>query len=169
MKQVSYIIKNEEGSVIVVALLILVALTVIGIAALNTSSIDIRIAGNEKFHKIAFYAAKAAGEYVVGNPVFYGNANSTVGGSINFDNDNIDNDGDGAVDEGNEQYPLGSGQSFTTQVTYLGQGSASGGPIRGTGNATGQYTAHRYRIDCTGLGLNNATSQVQIGFYRTGF
>lgn len=48
---------KEKGSVLVVALLILVFLTLIGISATTTSEIEIQIAGNEKFHKIAFYHA----------------------------------------------------------------------------------------------------------------
>jgi hypothetical protein len=48
---------NEEGSVIVVALLLLVVVTIMGIAATTTSNIEIQIAGNEKFHKIALYHA----------------------------------------------------------------------------------------------------------------
>jgi hypothetical protein len=49
--------KNEDGSVLVIALLILVFLTIIGISATTTTSIELQIAGNEKFHKIAFYHA----------------------------------------------------------------------------------------------------------------
>jgi hypothetical protein len=49
--------KNEDGSVLIVALLILVLLTIIGISATTTTNIELQIAGNEKFHKIAFYHA----------------------------------------------------------------------------------------------------------------
>ena len=54
--------KNEDGTVLVVALIMLVLLTVIGISASTTSTIEIRIAGNEKFHKMAFYAADGGTE-----------------------------------------------------------------------------------------------------------
>jgi len=57
MGQTFSTLKNEQGSVLVVALMILVLLTIIGISASTTSTIDIQIAGNEKFHKISFYAA----------------------------------------------------------------------------------------------------------------
>ena len=56
--------KNEEGSVLVVALLILVLLTIIGISATTTTNIELQIAGNEKFHKIAFYHADS-GVYTI--------------------------------------------------------------------------------------------------------
>ena len=48
---------DEEGSVIVVALFILVILILIGISATKTTEIEIQIAGNQKFHDIAFYHA----------------------------------------------------------------------------------------------------------------
>lgn len=50
-----YNIKSDErGSVLIIALLILVLLTVIGISATTTTNIETQIAGNDKFHKIAF-------------------------------------------------------------------------------------------------------------------
>ncbi len=48
---------NEQGSVLVVALVILVLLTIIGISATTTTNIETQIAGNDKFQKIAFYIA----------------------------------------------------------------------------------------------------------------
>jgi hypothetical protein len=45
---------DERGSVLIVALLILVLLTIIGISATTTTNIETQIAGNDKFHKIAF-------------------------------------------------------------------------------------------------------------------
>jgi hypothetical protein len=57
MKSLINIANNEDGSVLVIALLILVFLTIIGISATTTTNIELQIAGNEKFHKIAFYHA----------------------------------------------------------------------------------------------------------------
>ncbi|MBN1626081.1 MAG: hypothetical protein JW944_06105 [Deltaproteobacteria bacterium] len=48
---------GEQGSVMVVALVILVLLTIIGISATTTTNIETQIAGNEKVQKIAFYTA----------------------------------------------------------------------------------------------------------------
>ncbi len=49
--------KNEEGFVLVIALLILVFLTIIGISATTTTQIELQISGNEKSYRIAFYNA----------------------------------------------------------------------------------------------------------------
>jgi len=54
---------NEEGSIMVVALIMLVLLTLIGISASTTTEFETQIAGNEKFHKTAFYNAES-GLYV---------------------------------------------------------------------------------------------------------
>ena len=52
-------LQSEEGSVIVMVLLILVVLTLIGISATDTSTIELQIASNDHFHKIAFYNTDA--------------------------------------------------------------------------------------------------------------
>ncbi len=53
-------LKNEDGSILVVALIMLVLLTLIGISATEISRIDIQIAGNEMVYKENFYQADAA-------------------------------------------------------------------------------------------------------------
>jgi hypothetical protein len=57
MKSILKELNHEEGSIMVVGLLILVILTLIGISATNTSKTEIQIAGNQKFYKIAFHHA----------------------------------------------------------------------------------------------------------------
>jgi hypothetical protein len=53
------IIENESGSVLIIALIMLVLLTVLGITATSTSNIELQIAGNERNYKRAFYVANA--------------------------------------------------------------------------------------------------------------
>jgi hypothetical protein len=56
-------IKNERGSVLVIALIMLVLLTVLGITATSTSNIELQIAGNERNYKRAFFIANAGVEH----------------------------------------------------------------------------------------------------------
>lgn len=49
--------EQEEGSALIVALMILVILTLIGISGLTTTDIELRIAANERNYKIAFFHA----------------------------------------------------------------------------------------------------------------
>jgi hypothetical protein len=51
---------HQSGSVLVVALLILMAITILGIASINTASVDLQIAGNAKQLRETFYLAEAA-------------------------------------------------------------------------------------------------------------
>ena len=50
-------LKNEEGSVLVIALLILVFLTLIGISSSRITEVELQIAGNERAYNIAFNTA----------------------------------------------------------------------------------------------------------------
>lgn len=51
------IIAEEKGFILVTAMVVLLLLVLIGIGAMRTSSIEVLIAGNDKFHKEAFYSA----------------------------------------------------------------------------------------------------------------
>lgn len=53
------LLKNEDGSVLILALVMLVLLTLLGIAATTTSIIEVQIANNDRLHKTAFYTAEA--------------------------------------------------------------------------------------------------------------
>jgi hypothetical protein len=52
-------LREERGIALVLSMLLLLALTLIGISALNTSTYDIRISANEKASVQAFYIAEA--------------------------------------------------------------------------------------------------------------
>lgn len=57
--------KNEKGIVLITALLFLMVLTVLGTTAIMISSTDIKIGGNYKLSKQAFYAAEAGINQVI--------------------------------------------------------------------------------------------------------
>jgi Tfp pilus assembly protein PilX len=52
-------VKNEEGSVLIVALIVLVLLTLLGIFATKTTEVEIQIAGNDYRYKRNVYSAEA--------------------------------------------------------------------------------------------------------------
>ncbi len=56
-------LKNEDAFALVTSMLFLVILTLIGIAATHTSTIEMLIAGGEKNRQKAFYAAEAGIEH----------------------------------------------------------------------------------------------------------
>ncbi len=151
---IGYII-NEDGSVMVVSILILALLTIIGIAAMSTTNVELKISSNEKSYKMALYAAEAARGYVAKTPELYGPDNMTLGQGLNF------------PDENNPSMvvQLSSKQSFGGTVEYLGFSA----PPRGSGTQVGTFKAHKYRMTCKGYGPAKAESQIEAGFYRMGF
>lgn len=145
---------NERGSILIVTLLILAILTMVGISASTTTEIELQIAGNENFHKIAFYSAEAARGYVAGNPDLYGSANTTLGKKLSFPNT-----------DPSQKHALSTGQSFNGDVEYMGSFTVP----RGSGFDAGKFKGHRYKMACRGYGPSNARSEVEVIFYRIGF
>ena len=60
MKKQQHMLNNETGSLMVITVILLMLLTIIGLAITTTTSIELQIAGNDKLHKTAFYAADGA-------------------------------------------------------------------------------------------------------------
>ena len=52
-------LQNQKGAVLVLALLLLLVMTILGISLINTATFDIQISGNERAQTDAFYAAEA--------------------------------------------------------------------------------------------------------------
>lgn len=51
--------RNEEGFALIFGLVVMVILSIIGIAALTNTSLELQIAGNERLHKETFYKAES--------------------------------------------------------------------------------------------------------------
>jgi len=68
---------NDQGVSLVVALLILLVLTILGISAISTTTYETNIAGNERLYNNAFYAADSGVDY------FYGTINTYVNTYLN--------------------------------------------------------------------------------------
>ena len=60
MREIRFLLKNEKGSVMVVGMLVLMLASLIGIAAITTSSIEVEVTANDKTHKENFYRAEGA-------------------------------------------------------------------------------------------------------------
>lgn len=57
MQQTTSITNNQQGSVVIIAMIMLVLLTVIGIGATNTSTTEMQISTNAVLHNVALYTA----------------------------------------------------------------------------------------------------------------
>jgi len=67
MAKLSKILKNERGMVLVIAMLILVMLTVLGLGAVMITSTELKISGNLKTSTDALYTAEGGMEITEGN------------------------------------------------------------------------------------------------------
>ncbi len=66
-KNSNLVLRNESGAALVVALLMIVILSLIGLASSSTSTFEIRLSGNKRGAADAFYSADGGLQSVMGN------------------------------------------------------------------------------------------------------
>jgi len=148
-------LKNENGSTLLLALMVLAVVTILGLFSINTSTTELAIARNERLYTIAFYAAEAARGYVPPHTGLYGENNITLGGTLPFSSGTP---GDFSLNANNS--------SFNGSVGYTGFSQAP----RGSGYEVSKFRAHRYEMRCRGYdGSGGTETTIQSGFYRIGF
>lgn len=100
-------IDNENGTIIFVAIIFLALLTLVGVSSINTSTTEVRIAGNAQYNKIEFYIADSGWREGAmwlndfAGPPSYQN----ISGNI------VRNFGDGDTDVLNNDFPAGTEDS----------------------------------------------------------
>jgi hypothetical protein len=110
--------KDENGSVIVVALLLLVFLTIIGITATSNSRMESNVTLNSQIYKRDFYVADSGWRTAAMDIDFPELRYPTLLKVEAAPIDGVDNDGDGTVDEAGERYlPLGN-TAFMQRAVY---------------------------------------------------
>jgi Tfp pilus assembly protein PilX len=155
MNSITKQIRNEEGSMITVVVMILALLTISGIAAISTSNTEQQTATSEQIYKMAFFSAEAGRSYIEQNPDLYHEDNITTGGSLSYPD----------IADDTVNYNMWAQQSFNGSVEYIG----SSLPPRGSGYEVGTYKSHSYRVTSSGYGPRNSENRVEAGFYRIGF
>lgn len=169
-------LSKNTGSITVVALLILVVLTIIGVGATTTSDIELQIAGNQKFHLIAFESADSGvyvtpklisscidnnGEQTFPGVTYLGNPDTFYREIMGFDAHDSDRDVrfvvtghnvDVDVNRLGVQYITGGGTEFGSGAEGIGVGSPGG-------------VAILYDIDALGDGPGFSVANV-AGVYR---
>ena len=140
---------QQQGSILVVSLLILVVLTMIGVSSMSSSSLQERMSGNFRDREIAFQSAEAAVSY----------AESYVRDHINTAN----------LGNANGYYTEGNGP--TAQNAFTGNGSSITNWWTGTDSQVLSTsipevrTAPRFTIEVRGeVGVEEGTD-INIGAY----
>jgi Tfp pilus assembly protein PilX len=141
---------NEEGSILIFTLLVMLVLTIIGLAASTTTEIELKVTTNDTQNKKAFSAADAGISYGISKTSLYDDSNT---------------DPDTPVTE--SQSPTND-LSFSVTATYVA-GTTGGSFARGSGfSATGKTKFHVYQFDSEGSSSGNATCDVSAKGYRIG-
>src|SRR3989337_1858514 len=60
-------INDQSGAALVVALIMMILLTLIGLASTFTSTLELKLSGNKRGSTDAFYAAEGGGQVVLAN------------------------------------------------------------------------------------------------------
>jgi len=115
-------LNNEQGTAVVIALIMLCVLTIIGVAAIDTSTVETIIAGVEKERQGSFYAAEAGIEHVKGmlTSLFVSrNAAKMAGGG--------DPDWDFALDGSESGISTAAGANYTGGTDWITNGDGGSG------------------------------------------
>ena len=167
MKRMISNLNNEEGSAIVIALIILVLLTMIGIVSTDNTVIELQIVRNDAIYKQNFYRAESAvvelGQIMEDNNLLasydwltnktaaldmevVGNWNWAAGGNSQLSN-NMDN----AADVNNN-----------TAQAAISNGIASGGSLDMTGTNLYDYSVYGLFNSTVGQGR----SMIMMGYRK---
>ncbi len=57
MQHLKHTMKNEDGATLIIVMLVLIAVTALGITAMNISTTEVNLAGNDKWQKTGLYNA----------------------------------------------------------------------------------------------------------------
>ena len=176
-------IHNEDGFVLIVTLFVLILLTIIGISATSTTTIDLQISQNDKAAKIAFYNAdggiyptvKLISQSINEGAEISGGDLGTIGYLVRPAGDTTDFFsqvmGYDAYDAGtlDIQFNLGNNSvnvdvNRTGQKTLVGGGAefASGAEGIGGGSSVAAYFA----VDSFGSGPYSANSNVGANYRK---
>lgn len=179
MKKIS-MLTNETGSVVVLALIMLVLLTLLGMAVTRTSSIEVQIASNDQQAVDCLYTAESADHYAVElanawmtNNFLLAAETAAEATSPDLDNDGTndvitDIDGDGTSDFLMEiRYIYGSGVPHTGTLTPAANNLSTQQHITippvGSGYSLKFFEVRKYGITGT---ASNGCAIVQLGTYK---
>ena len=181
--------QSEDGFVLVTCLIMLVVLTLLGIASIMTSTIEIKIAGNDRLHKETFYQADGGTE--TGSVLTYENAlclnaggftegatpNQTDLGMMRVTNLTFGEPGQGTDDDpsdairdavlyaemGNDNAPHTNFTVHGVTENTAGSGLQMVSGYRGLGRASAAGGTHvRYGINAQRVGERNSRSTVTL-------
>ena len=158
--------KGDGGTILPIALVLLLLLTMIGIAATMTSEVEIRIAGNELTYKQNLYFAE--GSAMMGVQVLENETDTTLLKDLSIPwlhsslpHTNISSDTNWNPDNNNANPALIGGDGYTGYLAVY-QGVAPGGSLDIGGTTS---TLHQYAIYGRSA-RKNGEAIIEVGYKR---
>jgi len=153
-------LKDQSGAVLVIALIMMIVLTLIGLASTFTSTFEIKLSGNKRGSTDAFYAAEGGVQATLANPANFTPSSYTLipnssGLPVDLRNEPIDKRLTGPV----LLLPAGVNFSDQPQVTIYHLSRTGGEGTQG-------YISDSYIIDSVGRdqigsGISRSTSELR--------
>jgi len=119
------LLNNEKGAILITMLLLMVIVTLIGVIAINTATVDIQISGNLKRVSTAFAGAEAGIELsipIIENTIANGTLTpaAATGVITGLDTTNLEGEITGGRDN-DPDFPTGTGASPDITLSNLGE------------------------------------------------
>jgi len=130
---------RQKGAALVIGLILLVILTLLAVSGMNTSSMELVMAGNEQYRQKAFQASEAGVEKALTQ--LAGTKQSCM-----------------PIEILNEDVAETPGDKYRVTAQYKGDGEPAG-------NTTSGFTAIHYQIVSTGTSVRNANAEHTQGAY----
>jgi len=124
--------QRQSGAALVVGLILLVVLTLMALASMNTASLDLIMVGNEQFRSRAFATAETGIELAIANTKF-------------------DTSTDPPITSGTTS----AGDTYSYQITRPTAGAVQNPP---SGNSEGTFGAVYFQVKSTGKSKRNAVT-----------
>jgi hypothetical protein len=159
---------NDAGYVLMITMFLLLMLTVIGIAAIHTSSIEMKISGNNKQMVQDFYAAEGALITVLENSGWWLGDDFLNGGErVAGWSGEVDFDGDGAKDALVEVRCVEPSKSNIAAISRSANRVPADGHIApcpvNSGYSVRHFNIRKYAVTATDL---NAGTSLQSGAWK---
>lgn len=142
---------QQGGAVLIISLIILLVMTVLGLAASGSANMELRMAGNNERINTTLQAAESAVEATINNINLLGQALNSAGSinqSIRLN----------SAYDANSQ-PVES----NAEIFYVGEGSMDGFSL---GVNQNNFVAHNFEVIGTGSMQGNVKSVTSQGVYR---
>ena len=133
---------KQSGATLIVGLILLLVLTVLGVSGMNTSRMEVRMAGNTQFRQDAFQLAESGIDIAI------------AGGSYNTTTEPTTTDWLGA------EYDRKAVTTFQTAVPLSAVAFSMGNTTGG-----GSVMAYHFDVESQGKAPRNATATHRQGFY----